>query len=86
MCHVKALQTKGFIKREGFSARAVELVDFKFGGNCELREENAQLHQRIEELQERLGELQQILEVKDGYIRELRENEICRKCLQEMNW
>jgi repressor LexA len=33
MCHLKALQTKGFIKREGFSARAIELVDFKLGGS-----------------------------------------------------
>src|SRR6516162_5472411 len=27
MCHLKALETKGFIIREGFSARAIQLVD-----------------------------------------------------------
>src|SRR5262249_51950566 len=31
MCHLKALQTKGFIKREEFSARAIELIGHKFG-------------------------------------------------------
>lgn len=29
MCHLKALQTKGWIKREGFSARAIQLVDYQ---------------------------------------------------------
>jgi repressor LexA len=29
MCHLKALEKKGLIKREGFSARAIQLVDFK---------------------------------------------------------
>jgi repressor LexA len=29
MCHLKALDTKGFIKREGFSARAIQLVDHR---------------------------------------------------------
>jgi repressor LexA len=29
MCHLKALQNKGFIKREGFSARAIQLVDHR---------------------------------------------------------
>ncbi|SRR6266511_3110669 len=33
MCHLKALETKGFIKREGFSARAIEIVGHKFGGS-----------------------------------------------------
>src|SRR5215470_17865113 len=27
MCHLKALEKKGLIKREGFSARAIQLVD-----------------------------------------------------------
>lgn len=36
MCHLKALEKKGLIKRQGFSARAIELVDFQFGGNAEL--------------------------------------------------
>ena len=31
MCHLKALEKKGLIKREGFSARAIELVGHKFG-------------------------------------------------------
>jgi repressor LexA len=29
MCHLKALETKGFIIREGFSARAIQLVDHR---------------------------------------------------------
>src|SRR5271155_2946102 len=29
MCHLKALETKGFIVREGFSARAIRLVDHR---------------------------------------------------------
>src|SRR5438270_6525693 len=29
MCHLKALEKKGLIKREGFSARAIMLVDHK---------------------------------------------------------
>src|SRR6266545_8103883 len=29
MCHLKALEHKGFIKREGFSARAIMLVDHR---------------------------------------------------------
>ncbi|HMP01367.1 MAG TPA: repressor LexA, partial [Gemmatales bacterium] len=29
MCHLKALQRKGIIHREGFSARAIELVGFR---------------------------------------------------------
>ncbi len=29
MCHLKALTTKGFILREGFSARAIQLVDHR---------------------------------------------------------
>lgn len=31
MCHLKALETKGFIKREGFSARAIQVVDYHPG-------------------------------------------------------
>src|SRR5438270_2181606 len=31
MCHLKALEKKGLIKREGFSARAIQLVDHKLG-------------------------------------------------------
>src|SRR5438477_1890257 len=27
MCHLKALEKKGLIKREGFSARAIQLLD-----------------------------------------------------------
>src|SRR5438128_3545922 len=29
MCHLKALEKKGLIKREGFSARAIMLIDHK---------------------------------------------------------
>ena len=29
MCHLKALEKKGLIKREGFSARAIQLVGHK---------------------------------------------------------
>ncbi len=32
MCHLKALEKKGIIKRESFSARAIELIGHKFGG------------------------------------------------------
>jgi repressor LexA len=31
MCHLKALEKKGLIVREGFSARAIQLVDHKVG-------------------------------------------------------
>jgi repressor LexA len=31
MCHLKALEKKGLIIREGFSARAIQLVDYKLG-------------------------------------------------------
>jgi repressor LexA len=31
MCHLKALEKKGLIIREGFSARAIQLVDYHFG-------------------------------------------------------
>src|SRR5262249_42093209 len=31
MCHLKALEKKGLIKREGFQARAIQLVDHVFG-------------------------------------------------------
>jgi repressor LexA len=31
MCHLKALEKKGLIKREGFSARAIQLLDHKRG-------------------------------------------------------
>src|SRR6185312_9584106 len=31
MCHLKALEKKGLIKREGFQARAIELIGHKFG-------------------------------------------------------
>src|SRR5262245_2554689 len=31
MCHLKALEKKGLIIREGFSARAIQLVDYKPG-------------------------------------------------------
>src|SRR3984957_18770890 len=31
MCHLKALEKKGLIKREEHSARAIQLVDHKFG-------------------------------------------------------
>src|SRR5262245_54030746 len=30
MCHLKALEKKGLIKREGFSARAIQLLDYPF--------------------------------------------------------
>src|SRR5262245_63698149 len=29
MCHLKALEKKGLIKREGFSARAIQLIDHR---------------------------------------------------------
>src|SRR5215471_21089513 len=29
MCHLKALEKKGLIKRQGFSARAIQLVDHR---------------------------------------------------------
>jgi repressor LexA len=32
MCHLKALEKKGLIKREGFSARAIQLLDRRPGG------------------------------------------------------
>src|SRR5260370_40748921 len=32
MCHLKALGTKGFIIREGFSARAIQLVNHRRPG------------------------------------------------------
>src|SRR5262245_25338851 len=31
MCHLKALEKKGLIHREGFSARAIQLIDYKPG-------------------------------------------------------
>src|SRR5438876_5671457 len=31
MCHLKALEKKGLIKREGFSARAIQLLDYRLG-------------------------------------------------------
>src|ERR1700674_5453375 len=31
MCHLKALEKKGLIKRETFSARAIQLLDHKLG-------------------------------------------------------
>jgi repressor LexA len=31
MCHLKALEKKGLILREGFQARAIQLVDYKHG-------------------------------------------------------
>src|ERR1700676_3817875 len=31
MCHLKALEKKGLITREEHSARAIQLVDYKFG-------------------------------------------------------
>jgi len=33
MCHLKALEKKGLIKREGFSARAIMLLDHKLGSS-----------------------------------------------------
>jgi repressor LexA len=33
MCHLKALEKKGLIKREGFSARAIQLLDYKPQGS-----------------------------------------------------
>ena len=33
MCHLKALEKKGLIIREGFSARAIQLVDYKPGAS-----------------------------------------------------
>lgn len=36
MCHLKALEKKGHIKREHHSARAIQLVDHKRGGSFEL--------------------------------------------------
>jgi len=32
MCHLKALEKKGLIKREGFSARAIQLLDYQREG------------------------------------------------------
>lgn len=32
MCHLKALEKKGLIKREGFSARAIQLIDHRAPG------------------------------------------------------
>jgi repressor LexA len=32
MCHLKALEKKGLIIREGFSARAIQLVDYRRAG------------------------------------------------------
>jgi repressor LexA len=31
MCHLKALEKKGLIKRQGFSARAIQLLDYQRG-------------------------------------------------------
>src|SRR5579884_3848478 len=31
MCHLKALEKKGLIKREGRSARAIQLIDYRYG-------------------------------------------------------
>jgi repressor LexA len=36
MCHLKALEKKGLIEREGFSARAIKLVGYKPGGGVPL--------------------------------------------------
>jgi repressor LexA len=33
MCHLKALEKKGLIKREGFSARAIQLLDYRPEGS-----------------------------------------------------
>lgn len=37
MCHLKALQTKGFITRNKKEARAIQLTDYKPGGGLPLR-------------------------------------------------
>src|SRR5438093_4265002 len=34
MCHLKALEKKGLIKRTGFRARAIQLVDHRPGGGA----------------------------------------------------
>lgn len=36
MCHLKALEKKGLIKRTGFRARAIELIDYKPGSSAGL--------------------------------------------------
>jgi len=36
MCHLKALEKKGLIKREGFSARAIQLIDHNWGAPADL--------------------------------------------------
>src|SRR3954452_2755596 len=36
MCHLKALEKKGLIKREGRSARAIQLLDYRVGGRAGL--------------------------------------------------
>src|SRR4051794_1146690 len=36
MCHLKALEKKGLIIREGHQARAIQLVDYKPGAAAEL--------------------------------------------------
>jgi repressor LexA len=33
MCHLKALEKKGLIKREGFAARAIQLIDHRVPGS-----------------------------------------------------
>src|SRR5215470_11741069 len=37
MCHLKALEKKGLIKRTGFQARAIQLVDHQRPGNAGIR-------------------------------------------------
>jgi len=36
MCHLKALEKKGLIKREGFSARAIQLIGHRPGSSMDL--------------------------------------------------
>src|SRR5438477_2836379 len=36
MCHLKALEKKGLIKRTGFRARAIQLIDHRPGGAISL--------------------------------------------------
>ena len=41
MCHLKALEKKGLIHREGFSARAIQLIDYHPGAAAELEFDRA---------------------------------------------
>jgi SOS-response transcriptional repressor LexA len=85
-CHLKVLERNGFVKRETFSTRAIQLLEqTESAPDNRIAEENKMLQEQVQQLQAQVYELKKNAEVREGFIRDLQDQKRCADCQRSRN-